>query len=361
MSNWKNVLIPLRTTIREALKILDQSSLQVALVVDATGRLRGTVTDGDVRRGILRNINFDDPVTSIMFSDFTWASINASRESILATMREKQLAQIPILDSEGRVVDLKTLRGMITQPTRSNWVLLMAGGLGTRLRPLTEDCPKPLLHVGGRPVLETIITGFKEYGFRKFFLSVNYKAEMIEKHFGDGSRLDVDISYLRETERLGTAGCLSLFPQRPTESLFVMNGDLLTRINFEQMLQFHESAQAIATMGIREYTLEVPYGIVEVDNGRILALREKPVQKFLVNAGVYALRPEILDMVRPGEYLDMPELFDRAIASGRETAAFPIHEYWLDIGRRGDYDRANNEYDQYFPCTMSGCEEDERS
>jgi NDP-sugar pyrophosphorylase family protein len=224
----------------------------------------------------------------------------------------------------------------------------MAGGLGSRLQPLTDDCPKPLLKVGGRPILETIMLGFMEHGFHNFHLSVNYKAEMVEAHFGDGSRWGANIRYLRETTKLGTAGCLSLLPERPERTFFVMNGDLLTRVNFERMLAFHHENRSMATMGIREHEFEVPYGVVEMKNHRLLGLKEKPVQRFFVNAGVYAFEPETLDCIGSGEPLDMPEFFERIMARDLEASVFPIHEYWLDIGRHGDYDRANGDFLRHF-------------
>ena len=348
MHDWRKTLISPDTTIRTALKVVDESSMQVTLVVDEERRLLGIVTDGDVRRGILKDVGLDEPVSKIMFTQCTVAGILDSREQILELMRAKQIRQIPVVDDSGRVVDLRLFMDMTESPRRDNEVVLMAGGLGSRLQPLTDDCPKPLLNVGGRPILETIMLGFMDYGFHNFHISVNYKAEMIESHFGDGSRWNVDISYLRENKRMGTAGCLSLFPKRPEQSFMVMNGDLLTRVNFEQMLAFHAENQAAATMAIRQYDYEVPFGVVEVDGQRIVSLHEKPVQRFFVNAGVYVLEPHVLDHLAPETTMDMPELFQFLMDKGEKTCAFPIHEYWLDIGRMGDYDRANGDFCRHF-------------
>lgn len=348
MHDWKSTLITPEKTIRQALDVLDKSALQVAMVVDEEGRLLGMVTDGDVRRAILRNTSLDAPVREVMFTDFTAASPGQSRQDLIRVMQEKHIRHVPVLDEAGRVKDLKMLLDMVGRGRRDNLVVLMAGGLGTRLAPLTEECPKPLLKVGGRPILEIILQGFKDYGFHRFLLSVNYKSEMVEEHFGDGSRFGVDIGYLRETERMGTAGCLGLLPERPDRTFLVMNGDLLTRINFDHLIEFHAENKAAATMGIREYNVQVPFGVVEVDGSRLRALTEKPTQTYFVNAGVYALEPAVLDLMEPDRPLDMPELFQRAMDKGMTTGAFPIHEYWLDIGRIGDYDQANGDYQRHF-------------
>lgn len=224
----------------------------------------------------------------------------------------------------------------------------MAGGVGSRLRPLTDDTPKPMLRVGDRPLLETILENFIEYGFHHFYFSVNYMADVIKDHFRDGSRWGVSIEYLHEVERLGTAGALRLLPGRPPNELLVMNGDLLTKINFSHLLDFHAAHGSSGTMCVKEYELQVPYGVVNIDNHRITGVDEKPVKRFFVNAGIYVLQPDSLDLLPASGYFDMPSLFEKMIASRRETAAFPVREYWLDIGQMADYDRANGEFLKVF-------------
>jgi NDP-sugar pyrophosphorylase family protein len=228
-----------------------------------------------------------------------------------------------------------TLDDLIGAVERPNWVVLMAGGLGTRLRPLTEDCPKPMLPVGGKPILESILESFVEQGFRRFFFSVNYKAEMVQDHFGDGSRWGVRIDYLHEDRRLGTAGALSLLDDRPDAPLVVMNGDLLTRASFDKLLDFHYAQSATATMTVRDYDFQVPYGVVKIDGTQIVSIEEKPVQKFFVSAGIYVLSPSVFDM---------PSLFSRLINEGQKVAAYPLKEYWLDIGRIEEFERAQREW-----------------
>jgi dTDP-glucose pyrophosphorylase/predicted transcriptional regulator len=348
MSNWKKILVAPHTPIREALEILDKGSMQIVLVVDENERLLGTVTDGDVRRGILKGIMIDAKVESIMNAEPTVAKIDDSRESILGTMQRKRLLQIPLVDEQGRVVGLDRLNDLLQSRSRDNIVVLMAGGLGARLRPLTEDCPKPMLKVGNKPLLETILENFIEHGFHRFYISVNYKADMVQAYFGDGRRWGVDIRYIHENQKLGTAGALSLLPEKPTDSLFIMNGDLLTKVNFSQLFDFHSRHGAAGTMCVREYDFQVPYGVVKIDEHRIAGIDEKPIQRFFINAGIYVLEPDVLDLIPPNTFYDMPTLFEKLIGDKRAPAVFPIREYWLDIGQLADYERANGEFMQVF-------------
>ncbi len=348
MSAWKEILVLPEKSIREAVGVLDKSSLQIVLVVNENHRLLGTVTDGDIRRGILKGMSLDEPIQRIMNPAPTVAMIDESRESILAAMQRKGLHHIPLVDENHRVMGLETIDELIQPRARENRVVLMAGGLGSRLRPLTDECPKPMLKVGNKPLLETILENFIEYGFHRFYISVNYMADVVKSYFGDGSRWGADIGYLHEDQRLGTAGALSLLPEKPTEALLVMNGDLLTKVNFKQLLDFHTGHHAQATMCVREYDFQVPYGVVKIDAHRITSIDEKPIQRFFVNAGIYVLEPEALDLIAPNTYFDMPTLFEKLIALKKETAVFPIREYWLDVGQLADYDRANGEYRDIF-------------
>ena len=348
MIAWKEILVLPGTSIREAIQVLDKSAKQIVLVVDGSNRLVGTITDGDVRRGILKGVSLDEPAQRIMNSDPTVAMADESRESILSVMQLKGLHHIPLVDENRRVTGLETLDELIQPPARKNRVVLMAGGLGSRLSPLTDECPKPMLKVGNKPLLETILENFIEYGFHRFYISVNYMADVVKEYFGDGSRWGVDICYLHEDQRLGTAGALSLLPEKPAEALLVMNGDLLTKVNFKQLLDFHTGHHAQATMCVREYDFQVPYGVVKIDAHRITSIDEKPIQRFFVNAGIYVLEPEALDLVASSTYFDMPTLFEKLIELKKETAVFPIREYWLDIGHLADYNRANGEYRDIF-------------
>jgi dTDP-glucose pyrophosphorylase len=348
MQRWKQVLVLTGTSIREAVQTIDAGSMQIVLVVDGDRVLLGTVTDGDIRRGILKGLPLDGPVDAIMNREPTVARADEGRASILIAMQSKQLHHIPLLDAVGRVTGLETLDDLIQSRVRENRVVLMAGGLGRRLSPLTDKCPKPMLKVGNKPLLETILENFIEYGFRRFYISVNYMADVVKSHFGDGSRWGADIQYLEEDRKLGTAGALSLIPERPNETMLVMNGDLLTKVNLSQLLDFHVSHGACGTMCVREYDFQVPYGVVKLDGHRITGIDEKPVQRFFVNAGIYVLEPDALDLIPSDTYFDMPTLFEKMIHEKKEAAVFPIREYWLDIGHLADYDKANGEFIEIF-------------
>jgi dTDP-glucose pyrophosphorylase/CBS domain-containing protein len=345
---WRATLVRDDATIREAIRAIDESALQIALIVDTEQRLVGTVTDGDVRRGLLRGTALDAPVADIMNRDPIACPVALGRDAALTVMRGSDVKQVPLIDDSGRVVGLELIGDVIKRVERKNWVVLMAGGLGQRLRPLTEDCPKPMLPVGGTPILEIILKNFVRQGFDRFFLAVNYKAEMVRRHFGDGSRWGVTIDYLEERDKLGTAGALGLLPERPREPLLIMNGDLLTAINFGSMLEFHAEQQAMATMAVREHTVEVPFGVIDLADDYLAGLTEKPRYSWFINAGVYIVEPSVLDLVEPGLALDMPALFERVLKRNEKIAAFPVREYWRDIGRLEDLERAGVDYPGAF-------------
>jgi NDP-sugar pyrophosphorylase family protein len=252
------------------------------------------------------------------------------------------------VDAKGRVVRLETVDDIVAPEERSTPVVVMAGGLGTRLRPITDDRPKPLVEVEDGPILETLLERLSAQGFCHVYLSVNYEAEMIESHFGDGSEWGLQVEYLREEKRLGTAGPLSLLPERPAESILVVNGDLLTTLNFGQLMDFHDEQSAVATMGVRRYRTEIPYGVAELDGRRITGLEEKPTEEYFVNAGIYVLEPEVLDQIPDDTFFDMPELFRILVEDERHVTAYPIEEYWRDIARQEDLQKAQSEFSEIF-------------
>ena len=348
MKNYKDITLKPTSTIKEALSVIDKGAMQIALIVDADEKLLGTLTDGDIRRGLLSGLTLNSSIENIYFKKPTLANINDAKESIIQKAIRKQIYQIPIVDDEGRLVKIEDLAKLLKTNTKRNRVVLMAGGLGTRLRPLTQNTPKPLLKVGNRPILETIIENFAKYGFINITISVNYKADMIKKYFGDGGALGVNIDYIEEEKRLGTAGSLSLMKERPQEPFFVMNADLLTNVNFEHLLDYHSFENAIATMCVREYDYQVPYGVIQTEGSRILSIEEKPVHKFFVNAGIYMLSPQVFEYIPKDEFYDMPTLFEDIIKDGLTTVSFPIHEYWLDIGRVSDFEQAQVAYKEIF-------------
>lgn len=350
MTQWRSTLLRGTAPLAEAIRIIDASSKQICLIVDDEERLLGTVTDGDVRRAILNAIPLDAPVERVMNRAPTTLPPGHDRDQAMQLMRSKQLHQLPVVDADRRVVGLVLIDDLMQEGQRAdNWVVLMAGGLGSRLRPLTENTPKPMLMVGVKPLLETTLENFVQQGFRRFYVSVNYLADKVKEYFGDGARWGCEIRYLEEKEQLGTAGALSLLPERPQSPLIVMNGDVLTKVNFSHLLDFHREHKAAATMCVREYDFRVPYGVVQLDGARINGLVEKPVHSFFVNAGIYVVDPDLLDVVpRDGRQFHMTHLFEAALAARRETAAFPIREYWIDIGQVDDLARANGDYRGLF-------------
>ncbi len=350
IKNWKKLVIRPSDTINHAIRVIDEGGVQIALVADDQGVFQGTVTDGDIRRGILRSLPLDAPVSEVMKTDALVGQQNQAGDEHQGIMETNFVRQLPIVDSGFRLVNLAVddrLPAVSGRP-HENWVVLMAGGPGSRLRPLTDDTPKPLLKVGDKPVLEIIIDNFVAQGFRRFYISVNYKADQIKDYFGDGSKWGAEIRYLEEKERLGTAGALALIEDRPTAPFVVMNGDLMTKVNFQNLLDFHTEQKATATMCVRDYDFQVPFGVVETEHTKIISIEEKPKQRFLVNAGIYVLDPDVFEFVSGGGHQDMTHVFDSLIKAGRDTTVFPIREYWLDIGRLDDFDQANSDFANIF-------------
>jgi dTDP-glucose pyrophosphorylase len=335
-------------TIKDALKIIDSGAMQIALITDEQDKLIGTLTDGDIRRGLLKGMDLNSPIEPVVYKTPTVAKLSETKEEILKKALAKKLHQIPIVDDQGRVLGIKEINELVKPSIKSNKVILMVGGLGTRLRPLTQDIPKPMLKVGDKPILQTIIEKFAEYGYINITMCVNYKSHIIQDYFGNGKKFGVNIDYVFEDERMGTAGALSLLKEIPQEPFFVMNGDLLTNVNFEHLHDFHLSNNAIGTMCVREYDFQVPFGVVNLDNGQIKSIEEKPVYKFFVSAGIYMLSPEVLKYIPKNQFFDMPTLFKTLIEKNLKSISFPIREYWLDIGRMEEYQKANDEYHEVF-------------
>lgn len=348
MKNWKHLLIAPDTSVRDALRRIDQGGVQLVMVVDQEQKLLGTVSDGDVRRGLLNGAMLDSRVREIMHSQPTVAREGDSQRSTFKKIRHLGLHQVPVVDAQNHVVGLATIEDLIAPEPRVNPIVIMAGGLGSRLKELTQSTPKPMLKVGGRPILELLIESFIDQGFNKFHIAVNYKAEVIEKYFGDGSSIDAEIQYLRETKRMGTAGALSLLPEAPVAPFFVVNADLVAKVDYVDMLTKHETAGVHATMAVREYEFQIPFGVVEERDGVISAIKEKPVHRSVVCAGIYVMSPEILSFVPPNKYCDMPTLFDEIIGGGYRAASYTVQGYWLDVGRMADFEKANEDFPGVF-------------
>lgn len=336
------------SSIREAMIAIDDGAMKIAVVVDDENKLAGILTDGDIRRGLIDGMTLSDSIDTITKTNPIVCYVNDSKEDILAKSLGKKIYHLPVLDANMEVVGIEDVESLLESKPRTNKVVLMVGGLGSRLRPLTESTPKPMLKVGNKPILETIINNFKQYGFKDIILSVNYKADIVKEYFGDGKDFGVSIEYIHEEKRMGTAGALSLMRDKFDEPFFVMNGDLLTNVNFEHFLDFHYGNSSIATMAVREYEYQVPFGVVNQKAGEIISIVEKPKQSFYVNAGIYILNPEVLDMIENDIFYDMPTLFEDLIKNNKSPVSFPVHEYWLDIGQMNELKQARDEYASIF-------------
>jgi dTDP-glucose pyrophosphorylase/predicted transcriptional regulator len=349
MHNWKKVILEAVDTMEMAIKVLNQESLRIVMVVDKEGCLIGTVTDGDIRRGLINQLSMSSALIEFMNENPTVSLIEDDKASILRKMKRLDLLQIPIVDKDRKIVGLETLQHLLEKNRFDNPVFLMAGGFGKRLAPLTDDTPKPLLKIGSKPILENILDQFINAGFYNFYISTHYKAEMVKKYFGDGSNWNVNIKYIHESKPLGTAGSLGLLPNDSRKlPILMMNGDLLTKVDFEGLLNFHLKEGGDATMCVREYDFQVPYGVIRTNGKRIIAIEEKPIHRFFVNAGIYVLDPSLLDMINGKSYLDMPQLLERKMGKSGQVNMFPVHEYWLDIGQIEQFDQAQKDMAQFL-------------
>lgn len=327
--------LPPEGTLRRALEVIDQGGEGIAFMVDASRKLVGTVTDGDIRRALIKGAALTDHVEPYAKKVFSTVTPSAPRAEVIDIMQARQLHQIPIIDDQGRLMGLHLLHEILGAVPKPNWAVIMAGGKGTRLGELTQTTPKPMLKVAGRPIIERLVLHLVGCGIRRIFISVNHLANIIEDHFGDGSQFGCQIEYLREkTEHpLGTGGSLSLLPETPQHPVFVCNGDLVTQVDFESLTHFHASGGYLATIGVRSYAHEIPFGCLEVDGGRVTNIVEKPTLSQLINAGIYMLSPEIIRRV-PEKFFPITELFDEAVRLGDNIGAFEIVDDWIDVGQR---------------------------
>ncbi|MGI9211530.1 MAG: nucleotidyltransferase family protein [Methylococcaceae bacterium] len=338
---WKKAIIKPESTLQDAIQTLNEISTRILLVCNENGKLLGTLTDGDIRRGLLSGMTLPSPVTSIIHRVPLVVPDGVGRELVFKLMTANRIQQIPVVDTEGFLIGLHLWDEMIVPGDRRNNMVIMAGGMGTRLRPYTETCPKPMLRVAGRPILEHIIERAVREGFIHFILAVHYLAHIIEDHFGDGNRFGVNITYLREKTPLGTAGALSLMNPVPDLPFLVTNGDVITDIHYGEILDFHQHHTAVATMAVRQHEWQHPFGVVQMNGVDIVCIEEKPIIRRHINAGVYVLSPDSLSHLATDAYCDMPTLFEIIKNRNQRTIAYPMHEPWLDIGYPDDLDRAN--------------------
>lgn len=348
LNDSSELLIGPTATVRDAIGSISANRRQVALVVDAERRLLGLITDGDIRRGILRGVGLESAVTEVMNPKPYRVSPDEGEATIRSLMVEHAIRHMPVVDDQGVVLDVVTVDDLRHRSDLQTTVVLMAGGRGQRLYPLTKDVPKPMLPIGGIPLLEIILRSLASQGFVNVVISVNYLADVIIDHVGDGSQLGLSVSYIHEDKPLGTAGALADLRGRVRETFIVMNSDLLTHVNLRDMLSFHDKQGARATLGVREHLFEIPYGVVNLNGSIVESMLEKPMHRSLVNAGIYALDPIALEGLVPGEYADMPGLLSNLMEEGQTVAAFPIHESWLDVGRPEDLNQARTDSDKWI-------------
>ncbi len=339
---WRRALLTGAATLQEAIRNLEQTALRIILVVGDDARLLGTVSDGDIRRGLLSGGSMETTLDTVIHLTPLVVSPQLGPDTVRRLMLANKVQQVPIVDEDRRVIGLHVWDELQGPSQRDNLMVIMAGGKGTRLRPYTENCPKPLLHVSGKPILEHILERGKRAGFHRFMISIHFLGEMIEDYFGDGSKWDVDIRYLWEDCPLGTAGALSLLQPVPSVPLIVTNGDVLTEIQYDELLDFHVRYDAAATMAVRLHEWQHPYGVVQTEGVKIVGFEEKPITRTYINAGVYALNPQALACLPAGR-CDMPVLFEHLRLQGNRTVVYPTHEPWLDLGRLEDLKRAESE------------------
>lgn len=341
-------LVAPEASIGQVMQCIDRNTKGIALVVNTAGRLLDTVTDGDIRRAILAGLKLDAPLQILLEDKRRKASAapvtapaGTPAAELLRLMQERHIRQLPLVDDAGKPTELATLDELLPADALPLQAVIMAGGAGTRLRPLTQDVPKPMLPVDGRPMLEHVIAQLRGAGIHRVNITTHYKREVIENHFGDGRSFGVEVAYVKESQPLGTAGALGLM-KSPTEPLLVVNGDVLTRVDFRAMLRFHREHQADLTVAVRQYDVSVPFGVIQTDGERVTGVREKPVLNFLVNAGIYLLEPHVHPFIPNGQRYDMTDLIQHLVAQGRRVVSFPVLEYWLDIGQPADYVAAQN-------------------
>ena len=340
--DWRKALLPIEATIQQAIQCLDKSGAQIVLLVSDQEILAGTFTDGDIRRALLKGMTLQSPVSDIVHSNPLVAPPEMGRDMVLDLMQANRIHQLPVVNAQRRVIGLHLWDEILAPLSRPNTMVIMAGGRGIRLHPHTENCPKPMLEVGGKPMLAHIVERAKSDGFINFILAVHYLGYMIEEYFSDGHRWDVKIEYLREEKPLGTAGALSLLDHKPQQPIMVINGDVLTDVRYGEILEFHNRQNAMATMAVRQHEMQNPFGVVKTSGVEIVGFEEKPIYRSHINAGIYVISPEALEELQPGDHCDMPTLFTRIHDCGGRAIVYPMHEPWLDVGHPDDLELARS-------------------
>jgi dTDP-glucose pyrophosphorylase len=342
-------------TLLQAVQAIEFSEIRTAVVVDDNNKLIGTITDGDIRRRLLAGGSLEEPVTNAMNTSPVTAKPGASPVLLAELMKSKNVLTIPIVTTTNEFVemihlrDLKNIKSeLLPKISNYDFAIIMAGGEGNRLKPITNMIPKPMVEIGGMPLLERQIIALAEAGIKRIYISVNYLANLIEDYFKDGKRYDTEIIYLKEVEKMGTAGALTLIEQIPQKPVLLINGDVFTNSNFNSLLEYHLQSEADFTVATTNYTIEIPYGVIHLDNQEVKSIEEKPTQIFLCNAGIYCLSSHAFRLISDHKLTNITELFNILISKSYKIAAFPIHEYWIDIGTPEDLDKAREFYKNKF-------------
>ena len=346
----QNLLIHYEKSILQAMEMININCKGILLVVNENKKLLGTITDGDVRRAILSGCKLNKSIFEIFNKNCLYSNRNISASEVKLMFIEKKIKLLPIVDEDKIVIDYFEIDDLIdyNKLEKENSVMIMAGGLGSRLRPLTDELPKPMLKVGDKPILQIIIEQFRNYGFKNILISVNYKAEMIENYFRDGMDFGVSIKYIKETKALGTAGAINLAKVYLKKPFFVINGDILTTVNFYNLLQHHIENNYKLTIGSRVYETQIPYGVLNIEEACVTELEEKPLIRHLVSGGIYVLNPEVIDIIPKDKYFDITQLINILINNKKKIGSFPITEYWMDIGKVEDYYKANSDIEKFI-------------
>lgn len=352
--NLDKLIVYNNYSIKQALEVLDLGARGIAFLIDDNNELRGTITDGDIRRSILKGISLDCSIDKIVHYNPICANVHMTRDDIKDLFIKKAVKEIPIVNDENILVDIISIQDILLPEGKKNPVIIMAGGLGTRLKELTQEIPKPMLKVGQDPMLQHIINNFKQYGYNKILISVNYKAEIIENYFQNGYAHGVKIEYIREHKRLGTAGGIRLAKEYLDTPFFVINGDIFTNLNVESMMGFHIENKFDITVGTRKHSFQIPYGVIQVEDNNIKELKEKPVIDYFINAGVYCLSPNILKYIPEDEYFEITDLINICIKNNMKVGSYEIDEYWMDIGRLEDYNKVNKDIYDLIACDKEG-------
>jgi dTDP-glucose pyrophosphorylase len=338
-----NLWVSPATTIRQTIEAITKNGRQVALVVDVDERLVGIVTDGDIRKALLRGVSLEAPVPETMNRSPIVARPGISRTDALELMRKRSIRHLPVVDGGGRLVDVIFRDDLLARRPLPAAAVIMAGGMGTRLRPLTEQVPKPLLRVGGRPLIEILVERLERSGVTEVLVALHHKSDMIRDQLGDGARFGVRLSYVDEPDRLGTIGALALIDPRPSAAFFVINADILTTCDFRAMWEFHRAEGTCMTVGVSLHQVDIPYGEFTLHDGRVTRVEEKPRKEFPINAGIYLLDPSVIDLIPSGRYFDATDLIRVCLERGLPVSAHLIREYWLDVGRMDDLRRAERD------------------